>query len=324
MASTYKKILDQIAQSGLQKTNLQLSAKVTRISTRITPAEDATVQINSRTGDQQEFDEVVSTLPLGYLKRHSNIFDPPLSSRLQSAISHISYGRLEKVYITFQEAYWSPESNPNAFFTQFLHPTYATKTNPHKWAVECVSLASLPGPCRHPTLLFYIHGPCAEYVTSLINGLAPDHDRYLERLRDFFEPYYSLLPNYSPTQKPLTALATDWQHDELAGNGSYTNFQVAPTGEQGGEEVLLDQDIEVLRYGEPERHLWFAGEHTAPFVALGTVTGAYWSGEMVARRILEAYGLQSTVASTIQEEKLKAGQDGKFEGTGMGEGLVGL
>lgn len=29
-----------------------------------------------------------------------------------------------------------------------------------------------------------------------------------------------------------------------------------------------------------------AGEHTAPFVALGTVTGAYWSGEGVARRIV--------------------------------------
>lgn len=37
----------------------------------------------------------------------------------------------------------------------------------------------------------------------------------------------------------------------------------------------------------PEQGIWIAGEHTAPFVALGTATGAYWSGEKVALRILE-------------------------------------
>ena len=55
--------------------------------------------------------------------------------------------------------------------------------------------------------------------------------------------------------------------------------------------MRLDQDIEALREGCPERGIWFAGEHTAPFVALGTVTGAYWSGEGVAKRVAEVYGL---------------------------------
>jgi hypothetical protein len=41
----------------------------------------------------------------------------------------------------------------------------------------------------------------------------------------------------------------------------------------------------------PERGVWLAGEHTAPFVALGTVTGAYWAGEGVAKRIVKLYGL---------------------------------
>lgn len=59
------------------------------------------------------------------------------------------------------------------------------------------------------------------------------------------------------------------------------------------DEVHIDEDIEVIRQGCPERGIWFAGEHTAPFVALGTVTGAYWSGEAVARRVLAAYGLGS-------------------------------
>lgn len=61
--------------------------------------------------------------------------------------------------------------------------------------------------------------------------------------------------------------------------------------DRADDEVHIDEDIEVIRQGCPERGIWFAGEHTAPFVALGTVTGAYWSGEVVARRVLAAYGL---------------------------------
>lgn len=78
--------------------------------------------------------------------------------------------------------------------------------------------------------------------------------------------------------------------DPLAGNGSYSNFQ---TGLVEG-----DKDIEIMREGLPGRGLWFAGEHTAPFVALATVTGAYWSGEGVAKRIADAYGMTGTNRST--------------------------
>ena len=46
-----------------------------------------------------------------------------------------------------------------------------------------------------------------------------------------------------------------------------------------------------MRKGVPERGIWIAGEHTAPFVALGTVTGAWWAGEGVARRIAGAWRL---------------------------------
>jgi hypothetical protein len=34
-----------------------------------------------------------------------------------------------------------------------------------------------------------------------------------------------------------------------------------------------------------ERGVWFAGEHTAEFVAVGTTVGAYWSGDEVAGRV---------------------------------------
>lgn len=72
------------------------------------------------------------------------------------------------------------------------------------------------------------------------------------------------------------------------------NFQVREGTDttQGDEQgVRLEDDIRALRAGVPGKGLWLAGEHTAPFVALGTLTGAYWSGEAAAMRVLAANGL---------------------------------
>lgn len=97
-------------------------------------------------------------------------------------------------------------------------------------------------------------------------------------LQSFFEPYYSRLPGYSEACAPVRFLATEWCNDEFAGNGSYSNFQVGMTD--------AAHDVEAIRHGMPEQHIYFAGEHTAPFDGLGTVAGAYTSGENIAKRII--------------------------------------
>ena len=121
-------------------------------------------------------------------------------------------------------------------------------------------------------------------------------------LNAFFQPYYSLLPNYTPERRecqPDGILATNWLCDELAGYGTYTNF-LTPERQRDGakrgekeekEDARLEDSFIELRRGLPDRGIWFAGEHTAPFVALGTLTGAYWSGEAIGMRVLGAYGL---------------------------------
>lgn len=159
-------------------------------------------------------------------------------------------------------------------------------------------------------------------MTAALAPYSTSSPAYLERLTAFFRPYFALLPNYRATElacRPIAGLATAWQRDELAGWGSYTSIQVPgpargrcdvehdarPAEAYGAlppsacetpasaEEVVagrvLDRDIEALRHGIPERGLWIAGEHTAPFAALGTVTGAWQSGEMVGRRVVEWY-----------------------------------
>ena len=321
MANTYKSILERVAESVLPKVDLHLSTQVTKVisNTKLDADHPLSVAICSNANDAPFlYDEIVVTAPLGYLKRNLSMFSPALPSNLTTSISHMSYGRLEKVYLTFPRAYWSQSPSSDAmtpFFTHFLHPNYASKLNPKAWNMDCASLAELPDSAAQPTLLFYMHGGCAEYITSLANGLDPSSQEYYDRLQPFFEPYYSRLPNYAATSSdcvPKSILATNWQNDEFAGYGSYTNFQISPED----EEILLDKDIETLRYGMPERNIWFAGEHTAPFVALGTVTGAYWSGEAVARRILNAYGLAE---EGRKEEKLATKED-SVDGDGAEKG----
>lgn len=80
------------------------------------------------------------------------------------------------------------------------------------------------------------------------------------------------------------------------------NFQVSKDIEHGQDTVMLEDDIRALREGMPERGIWLAGEHTATFVALGTTTGAYWSGESVGMRILGAYGLAKPGMTDSGEE----------------------
>jgi len=337
VASTYKAILDRIAESALANIDLHLSTKVTKIISNPNLSTDHPLGITVSTNTDDApflYDEVVMTVPLGYLQRNLSTFSPPLPTPLSDAISQGSYGRLEKVYVTFPTAYWSQATSDGTqkpFFTHFLHPTYALKHNPKAWNMNCASLAELPGDASQPTLLFYMHGECAEHITFLANGLDPNSQEYYDRLQPFFEPYYSRLPNYSSSSEdciPKGYLATNWQHDEFAGYGSYANFQVS----HGEGKVLLDKNIETIRNGAAERHIWFAGEHTAPFEALGTVTGAYWSGEHVAQRILAVYGMLDKEGitgksqSSVSDGNYKGADSSNIEINGIapGAGVVGL
>ena len=163
-------------------------------------------------------------------------------------------------------------------FIHWLSPSYATQTNPGNWRLECVSFHAFEEPYRRNILLFYTFGDCSTYITSSIHGLqGKARDQWLQT---FFEPYYSRLPGYAKTFAPLRLLATEWCNDDFAGNGSYSNFQVGMTN--------AARDVEAIRHGMPEQHIYFAGEHTAPFDGLGTVAGAYTSADKIAKRIIES------------------------------------
>lgn len=298
MSSTYKRILAHISKAALQHAEIRYNQPVVGIEAP-PRQEPGTGQVTLTTvdGQRHSFDEVVVTCPLGWLKQNKSAFTPALPPRLIKAIDSISYGRLEKIYVTFPKAFWEIQTPPTTdsirenkagpTFALFLDPTYTNHPQNTPWNQECLALTALPSPHAHPTLLFYTHGPCSTHIISTLRNHPPTSPEYNKTLTTFLYPFYSRLPGYSrtsPTCQPLAFHATQWQNDQYAGNGSYSNFQV------GLEEG--DRDIEVLRDGEGvERGVWFAGEHTAPVVALGTTTGAYWSGERVAGSICGVYGL---------------------------------
>ncbi|KAK3392172.1 hypothetical protein B0T20DRAFT_362628 [Sordaria brevicollis] len=294
-SGTYRKIMEQIAAPVVDGgADIKLQTRVTEIFGKSHTGSN-TVKVKTTNNQIYEFDELILTTPLGWLKQNLHAFHPPLPPRLTSAIQSIGYGCLEKVYISFPKAFWLEHDSSQGDdrtvrgFCQWLSPSYAPSTNPSRWTNEIVELGSIDPSVAHPTLLFYIYGAESEYVTSkvrsLSSGTSKGSTEAAQFLYEFFRPYYSLLPSYSPSSPdchPSGYLATDWLHDDLAGNGSYCNFQV---GLKEG-----DKDILAMRHGNPEEGVWMAGEHTATFVALGTVTGAYWSGEDVARRVAEGYG----------------------------------
>ncbi|KAH8847230.1 hypothetical protein MCOR27_005174 [Pyricularia oryzae] len=284
-AGTYHKILAEVSRPALQKATIEYETVATKIYSKDTST--GTIKVSTSKGRDYEFDEVVLTAPLGWVKKNLDAFEPRLPLRLEKAIKNIGYGALEKVYLSFPKAFWlEPNANGQVVdgFCQWLRPNYAQDTNPARWTQEIVELASLPEPTSHPTLLFYTSGDESRHITSTLASLSGSREKQQEFIFNFFHPYVSLLPHYdaqSPDCQPTGYLATSWLQDELAGNGSYSNFQV---GLENGAE-----DIRVMREGVPDRGLWIAGEHTASFLELATAPGAYSSGEWTAYRIAKAY-----------------------------------
>lgn len=337
-AGTYADVLDEVVRPAIDFVKWNFSTVVEQIQSSQGQDGGRIVTLRTRDGRVEEFDEVIVTCPLGWLKRNKSAFVPELPPRISQAIDSLGYGNLDKVYISFPRAWWDdPVSTgeiaseasdcamPNVTatslplkqskstdatssqdehytgFTTFIAPEYAKDTNPSSWFQDCINLAALPRGTNHPTLLFYISGPTSDHIAEILrkhrgsgpppNDTKGDSEALKAELYAFFRPYISRLPNYDSSRDectPTDVLAMGWTNDEFAGYGSYSNFPVGATD--------CDKDIEAMREGEGlvEKGVWLAGEHTAPFVASGTVTGAYWAGEKVAVRVLAAWGLKRT------------------------------
>ncbi|KAK3938989.1 hypothetical protein QBC46DRAFT_459890 [Diplogelasinospora grovesii] len=298
VASTFGDILTGLLSPVADKATLRLNCEVTRIAN----SQVGLVDIEAADGFRDSFGSVIVTAPLGWLKRNEDVFSPPLPWRVSTAIRSLGYGNLDKVFIKFPRAFWDKRdsganshraegtgSRPFSIESLFLCPAYsdAADTNPAKWRQEIISFSGLPEPFSQPVIMFFVYGQWGRHITGLVRGMKQDSQEYYRILNDNFQPYYSKLPNYDMTSSdcvPSKFLSTDWQNDKFAGYGSFTN---QPVG-----SGTCSKHFRALREGMGEdRWIWFAGEHTSRPGGLGTVTGAYWSGEQVAKRVARRCGL---------------------------------
>lgn len=95
VAGTYTKILEYVAKPALQKAEVKFETRVTAIKGRQEEGQKVEVQVDG--GDKYDFDEVVMTAPLGWLKRNKDVFVDGLTKDLDKAIDAIGYGALDKV-----------------------------------------------------------------------------------------------------------------------------------------------------------------------------------------------------------------------------------
>ncbi|KAF3124713.1 hypothetical protein TWF703_011219 [Orbilia oligospora] len=286
LSSTYGPVMDLMAQTVLKEDGcLELNKPVERVETVLTADSGPVHSVYTKDGEVYTADAVLCSIPLGSLKQDRIKFDPPMPEKIRQSIKHLGYGSLEKTYITFPKAFWM--DGPSYFI--FLADS---TTSDHK-TMAAISLAHITPPHNQPTLLFYTHGSTSKYITSILQfSSSPQESR--SKILQFFQPYISKLPNYSPTNPdciPRDYVATNWLNDEYAGNGSYTNF---PVGLMDGVE-----DVRVIEEGIEEKRLWFCGEHTAPLLGLASVSGAYWAGEVAAKRCLRAFGVEREVVTTV-------------------------
>lgn len=218
-----------------------------------------------------------------------------------------------QVYIKFPRAFWG---NDGPDFFTFLSPTYAPETNAESWHMCCFSLAHLPGECAQPTLLFYVFGPTSAYFTGTFSPATTELGR--SQYIDFFKPYFSKLPSYDEKDAdctPAALIATEWSREKWAGYGSYSNFQVGLT--------TGDEDIVAMRDGIPEQKIWFGGEHTAPILGLGSVSGAYWSGEDAAGKLIENFeGTGGKSGGVNRTNKVDDARNGSKAGAKKANGVT--
>lgn len=95
VAGTYTKILEYVAKPALEKAEVKLDTRVIGIKGRKEQGQKVEVKVEG--GEEYQFDEVVMTAPLGWLKRNKDVFVDGLTKELDTAIDAIGYGTLDKV-----------------------------------------------------------------------------------------------------------------------------------------------------------------------------------------------------------------------------------
>lgn len=227
-------------------------------------SEDEQVLVKTR-NNQYSADYVISTLPLGVMKHRAPCFQPPLPKRKLESIYNLGMGLLNKIVLTYKEAWWktempaswfailpskiASESDDYAFPQEAIPKTRADA----EWLMENNGLffqdyTSITG---SNTLVCFL-GPPTAYAQELLDDdyvIKTIHQRVVE----------SLLPQarHQHASLPIDSFVTRWNSDSFS-QGSYSYFASSTDTSIGSGPA------DMLELARPvwKGRLGFAGEHT--------------------------------------------------------------
>ncbi|WP_306370857.1 NAD(P)/FAD-dependent oxidoreductase [Nocardiopsis sp. CC223A] len=209
------------------------------------------VRVDTPDGEQTlTADRVVVTLPLGVLKAGQVDFRPELPEDKRLAIERLGNGRLEKLFLRFDEVFWGDAevlvhlgTDQGAWF--------------HWYAGQRV--------LGVPVLVSRNGGAPARFLAGMSEGEVVEHA--MASLRTMFRK----------APDPVDHLLSNWADDPFSrGAFSYT-----AVGSGDGDRVALRASV--------DDRLFFAGEATE-IEHIATVHGALLSGLRAADMILESQG----------------------------------
>lgn len=207
----------------------------------------ASVRVDTPAGEETlAADRVLVTLPLGVLKAGQVGFDPPLPDEKREAVERLGSGRLEKLFLRFDEVFWGDAE-------VIVHLGTEEGTWFHWYAGQRVLGA--------PILVSRNGGAAARFMEGRDDGEVVEHA--MATLRSMFRK----------APDPVDHHVTHWTEDPFArGAFSYT-----AAGSGDADRVALGDPV-----GD---RLFFAGEATE-IEHTATVHGALLSGRREADRIL--------------------------------------
>ncbi|WVQ94641.1 hypothetical protein IAU59_001721 [Kwoniella sp. CBS 9459] len=267
------------------------------------------VQVKDKGGNTWIGKTVISTIPLGVLKKlcsssssSSNstpFFSPELPPRFLEAVSGTHVGVLEKLLVTYDKAWWPNASTVGSY--TFLPTTTSSSSLTDSSSVEEILNAStlitanfnapsLPGPS--PTLLTYLSETPAKLLL----------DRPKEQVIKGFHAF--LVSRFGAgagtgtdgssseatvsvaVSEPIKGELTNWLTDKYSYGATTTPSIVTPHGGESGSEGTERSPMDFKELSRPawDGVLGFAGEHTE-MEHRGSVAGAVISGYREAERV---------------------------------------
>ncbi|XP_051157870.1 uncharacterized protein LOC127279516 [Leptopilina boulardi] len=254
--------------------NTILNTEVTLID--YSDAEKEKIIIKTSNGEMYSADHVIVTCSIGVLKdKHHLLFKPALPKQKQNTIESLGFGNVGKIFLSFEEPWWSKET----VFFDFL------------WKNE--DLEIFTNEPEKNWLLGLIGFEIVEHKPRLLEGwISGNYSREMEKLNDeqvknhCTEVLQRFLGKKYNITKPTGMIRTKWNSNNNF-KGTYSFRSIKSDAENAWAETLAEP------IDETKLMILFAGEATSQH-QFGTVHGAIQTGYREANRLIKLYSNLAT------------------------------